>query len=248
MANLRAWRGTAAGASNLPQLKFKAEIGHHIVVPVGGTEDYATVLREGTQIVLDFGCFWEGEVAFSPKFDDARMRLRGTELPPFSNDQGYHGGIKLNVMVQYHGLCSMLSTSEAVTRAVDAMYDAFVFAAEAQAGQLPAYRIGNPRSYQSRYSSNLLYAPIYLLAGWLMRGDAFGPRLIPPPKPILVPEVITAPASLEAEKVFGAVSSRGEVISAPSASTAQRRKGKRQRLAAPDNPQADPDLDDVVPF
>jgi hypothetical protein len=111
MATLSAWRGTAASASSrtLHSLQYKAMLGKHIVVPIGGTADTGTVLPTGCQIIFDFGCHWEGEIRYRPGFDDSRMKLRGTELPPFSGELGYIGGVKLNVLVQHHGLCQLLS-------------------------------------------------------------------------------------------------------------------------------------------
>jgi hypothetical protein len=251
MANLRTWRGTAAGSTNLPQLQFKALLGQHIVVPIGGTPDYGVVLAEGTQLVFDFAAFWEGEVCYQPKFDDTRMRLRGTELPDFSNEDGYTGGIKINVMVQRHGLCSMLSTSEAVSRMVDMLYDAFVFAVQAEAGQLPVYRLAEARGYHTRYRPETLYAPVYIFTGWVARDpNAFGPRLIAPPKPPLVStEVITAPAA-ETDKVFADIARLGEVLPAPASDAGKARGKVRGKPAAKSgNPQPiSDDLDDELPF
>jgi len=199
------------------------------------------VLPEENLIIPDFGAFWESEVAYQPKFDDTRMRLRGTKLPAFSNEEGYQGGFKLHVMVQTYGLCSFLSTSEATYRAIDAMYNAFIFASEAQAGQLPVYRISKPRSYHTKYRPDPLYAPVYILFGWVPRSpNGFGPRLIEPPQPLLAPAVVTGPEQTT-DEVFASIASCGEALPplprSPSKQWTQPRTGE-----------AGPDLDDAIPF
>jgi hypothetical protein len=251
MANLRAWRGTAAGPTSLPQLQFKALLGQHIVVPMGATSDYGTVLPEGMKLVFDFACFWEGEVCYQPKFDDTRMVLRGTELPAFSGDEGYTGGIKLHVAVQRIGLCSFLSTSEAVIRAIDVLYDAYIFAPEAQAGQLPVYEIGEPRSYHARYRPEPLYAPVYVFIGWTPRGSLFGPPLIPPPKPQLISTEIIPGPTAETDELFSQVQHRGEVTPPAPAALPDNAKGKRRTKRKPagaPGAQWDVSLDDGLPF
>src|SRR5690349_2693022 len=143
MANLRAWNsGTSSTSSTKQQqLQFKALLGEHLVVPPGMSADAGVVLPVGAQIIPDFGAFLEGDIADRPKFADSGMVLPGTALPPYSGEQGFMGGIKIPVMVQRHGLCALVSTSESVGRQFDAMYDAFIFAPESQRGQLPVYRI-----------------------------------------------------------------------------------------------------------
>jgi hypothetical protein len=212
MANLRAWRGTSAEPSSLPRLQFKAQTGQHVLVPVGGNANYGTVLSTGLHLILDFGAHWEGEVAYQPKFDDSRMKLRGGELPQFSGDDGYMGGVKINVLVQNRGLCSLLSTSESMCRTIDWLFDAFMFAPEAHNGQLPVYRIEPPRSFKTKFRPDPLYAAVYSQVGWIHRDDnAFGPRLIPPPRPMLVPEVVAGPGTKD-NNMFNAISPHGEVI------------------------------------
>lgn len=243
MATLRAWRGAAAASSSLPQLQYKALTGQHVYVPPGGNSDYGTVLPAGLQVIFDWGAHWEGEVAYRPKFDDSRMRLRGVELPPFSNEDGYMGAVKLHVMVQRHGLCSLLTTSESATRAIDLLYDTFTFAIEAQQGQLPVYRIEEPRGFNTKFRPDPVYAPRYSQVGWVHRDpNAFGPRLIPPPKPILMSEVTTAPA-LESDKVFNTVAPHAEVI--PPEPGGKKKAPKRTDKKTQ---QFDPELNDVVPF
>ncbi len=239
MANLRGWRSTADASSNLPRLQYQALTGLHVVVPIGGNVDSVAVLPTGSQIIFDFAAYWEGELAYRPKYDDTRMVLRGTELPPFSGDDGYMGGIKLRVMVQHHGLCLYLSTSDSAVRAAEALYDAFAFAAEAHAGKLPVHQIAEPRGFSVRFRPDLLYAPVYHLVGWVDRDPAaFGPRLIPPPKPMLLPEVEPAPTR-QSGKLFDSAICRGEVI--PPKALPAKRRGLR-------SPQADEGIADKVPY
>jgi hypothetical protein len=239
MAQLRAWRGTAAASANLPQLQYKAETGLHLWVPAGGPANFGTVVPVGRQLIFDFGCFWEGEVCYRPKFDDSRMRLRGSEIPPFSNEEGYQGAIKINVMVQRHGLCALLSTSESVYRTVNLQYDMYLIATEAQQGQLPVLRIEEARPFVTRHRPDPLYAPVYSLVGWVARDpNAFGPRLIPPPRPILV-STKAAPA-IESDAVFSAAT---EVLP-PQPAAAPKAKPARRAEKKP----IEDDLDDELPF
>jgi hypothetical protein len=239
MAQLRAWRGTAAASANLPQLQYKAELGTHLWVPPGGTADFGITVPVGRQLIFDFACFFEGEVCYRPKFDDSRMRLRGSDIPPFSGEDGYQGAIKLNVMVQRHGLCTLLSTSESVYRAVNLHYDMYLIAAEAQGGQLPVLRIEEARAFNTKYRPDPLFAPCYRLIGWVHRdADVFGPRLIPPPKPILV-SAKAAPA-IESDAVFSATTEvlPPEPVAAPKPKPARRAEKKP----------IEDDLDDELPF
>jgi hypothetical protein len=229
---------------------YQALTGQHIWIPIGGTVDHGTVLPAGLQVIFDFANFWEGEIAYRPKFDDTRMVLRGVELPPYSHDDGYMGGIKINVMVQRHRLCTLLTTSESACRAIELLYDTFVFAPEATEGKLPVFRIGEPRGYSTKYRPDLIYAPVYIPVGWADRDpspQAFGARLIPPPQPqpALTYAVATAPAS-ETDKMFD--TAHGEVLSPEPASAAKLKAGKRAGKKASSGPQYDADLDDEMPF
>jgi hypothetical protein len=225
---------------------YQALSGNHIWIPIGGTVEHGTVLPPGCQVVFDFGAIWEGEVAYRPKFDDSRMVLRGVELPPYSHDDGYMGAVRINVMVQHHGLCTLLTTSESACRAIDLLYDSFVFAREAAEGKLPVVRIEEPRGYHTKFRPDPIYAPVYIPVGWVDRDSgqhAFGARLIPPPKaqPALSYEVATAPA-LETNQMFGEVPP--EPASASKPKTAKR-AGKK---AQPHGVQFDDDLNDEISF
>jgi hypothetical protein len=246
MANLRGWPQPteATSKSKLPSFQFKAELGKYVVKPLGAASDYTVVLPDDTPIILDFGYFWEGEVRFTPPFDDSRMVLRGvTPLPRFSGDKGYQGAIKLHVMLPHYGLCELLSTSVTVVNSIDAMWDAFLFAPEAHAGQLPVYRTRPVRSYNSDYG--LKYAPVLLHIGWSTRNELFSTRLIPPPKPIDEREMLVTGPAPETDKLFDAITSHGEVL-APAPLPGQR--GKPRGKTKPRTGGPDPDINDAIPF
>jgi hypothetical protein len=195
-------------------------------------------------VIFDFANFWEGEIAYRPKFDDTRMVLRGVELPPYSHDDGYMGGVKINVMVQRHGPCTLLSTSESLCRAIDLLYDTYLFAVEAQGGKLPVYRIAEPRSFNVKFRPDPIYAPVYTPIGWVDRDPAsFGPRLIPPPqaRPALITAVTTAPA-VETDPVFA--TQDGELLPPEPTSKKTSKRAKKEHHG----PQYDPDLSDELPF
>jgi hypothetical protein len=249
MANLRPWRGSAVEQSSLPFLQYKVEIGQHVVAHAS---DQSTVLPVGLKIIFDFGQHWEGEVAYKPKFDDSRMRLKGGELPPYSGDPNYAGAEKIHVMVQRYGLCSLLSTADTVVRALNLVHDTYYFATEAAQGKLPMFRIEEPRAYQPKKRPGMLYAPVWALIGWTDRdANVFGSRLIPAPKPMLeaATKITTAPA-LETDAIFDDATTLGEVMppeheQQPAKQTASYPKKKKGN---PQGQQLDPELDDVVPF
>jgi hypothetical protein len=251
MANtLHGWRNSAAASQdqNLPSLRFKAiDKGNHIVVPVGAPEEYGYVLPVGTQIIPDIGHYYEGEMRWQP-FDDSRMRPYGTPLPAFSGETGYAGGLKIQVMIQRHGLAVLQSTSEAVARAISAIMDAAQFAPEGIAGKLPVYEIGEPRSYKSKHRPDLLYAPVYILRGWVERStQGFGPRLVPPPKPMLISEPQFAPKVLPSDELFNTATPHAEVLPPTKVLPAQK-PSKKKAKQEEHGPQFDPDLNDVISF
>jgi hypothetical protein len=174
------------------------------------------------------------------------MVLRGGETPVYSGDPGYIGGIKLNVLVQHYGPCTLTVTSETACRALDLLWDVSVFTVEAQAGKLPVHRIAEPRSFNVKFRPDPLFGPVYILAKWVDRPEIFGPRLIPPPKPqpALMYEVATAPAS-ESDKLVDA--SQGEVLP-PEISTPKQKTAKRTGKKDQNWPEHRSDLDDEIPF
>jgi hypothetical protein len=246
MAKLRAWRGDNEPTSNQPRLNYQVFTGHHIWVPPGGTPDHGTVVPVGSLLIFDHGTFREGELSYRPKYDDSRMVLRGVETPVYSGDPGYIGGIKLNVLVAHFGPCTLTVTSETACRALDRLWDGFIFAVEAQAGKLPVYRIAEPRSFNVEFRPDPLFGPMYIQTKWVDRPEIFGPRLIPPPKsqPALVYEVATAPA-LESDKPFDV--SQGEVL-LPEISTSKQKAAKRTSKRDQKWPEHRSDLDDEIPF
>jgi hypothetical protein len=236
MANLRAWANSTTTPAAKPALQFKGLTGEHIFVPLGGSAAYGFVVNVGTFVIFDWGRFWEGEVCFKP-FDDKRMVLRGTALPPYSGDTGYDGGFKVDVMVQGHGLCQLLTTSGGLCTALERLYDDFVVTPAAQTGKLLVYRIEESRSYTPKRGAELAYAPVYTSMRWIDRdAGRFGKRLIEPPKPSSS-EFTTAPA-LESEKVFEAAASTGELVVMEKKPT-PKASGKAGGFT---------DLDDEVPF
>jgi hypothetical protein len=236
MANLRAWANSTSTPATRPSFQFRGLTGEHIVVPPGGSAAYGFSVNVGTLIIFDWGRFWEGEVSYKP-FDDKRMVLRGTALPPYSGDPGYDGGFKVDVMVQGHGLCQLLTTSGGLCTALERLYDDFIVQPEAPAGKLLVYRIEESRSYTPKRGVELAYSPVYTSIKWIDRDAArFGKRLIEPPHP-LSSEITTAPA-LESDKVFETGVTSGELV------TMERKPGSKASGKAV----GFGDLDDEIPF
>jgi hypothetical protein len=243
MATLRAWRSPSSSATGLPKLQWKALEGCHAVVQIGGTPESGRKLPPGTQIIPDFrGPAKHGELTYSPKFDDSRMVPINQEPPPFSDEGGYVGAIRVPTLVQRHGLCSFLTTSAGAVRVLEAIYDEFVFAPEAQAGKLPIYRIEEPRSYHIKQRPDDIYSPVYMLIGWVDRDpNAFGAAQIKPPP--LISMTSGAPAlALPSDEIFKSADRAPEVLPPP----ASVKKAKKQKRGT--GQQEDDDLNDLVPF
>jgi hypothetical protein len=205
------------------------------------------VLEEGTLLAFDFGAYWHGEVSFKPNFDDSRMVLRNQPLPPSCGDSNYADGLKINVLVQRIGLCTLLSDREGQCSVLQRMWDAFVFAPATEAGKLPVYKLAAARSYPNRYKpGTVLYSPVYLPFNVMDRPPAiFGPRLIDPPKRPQPLEALEAPKP-ESDALFDGVAKTGEVLPPDPAPAAP--KARRKNKSANTGQQYDDDLDDQLPF
>jgi hypothetical protein len=240
MAQLRVWKENdpAAAASTVARLRYKPMAGEHHLMPPGASGDDAIILPVGVQMIFDFGCFWEGELSFTPKFDTSRMVLRGTPVPPFSGDSNYTGGIRLGVMIQQQGLAELCATQGTIINVLDLLHDNFVRAHEAEHGKLPIYRVEEPRSFTIA-TGTMLYAPVYTLIGWTARdGLKLGTRLIPPPRPRSGSNGVTAPQALDSDRAFDEAARSGEVMP-PKPKPATRRSVELVSAG---------DLDDQIPF
>jgi hypothetical protein len=239
MAHLRGWSDGTATSSAPARLRYRPLEGMHLFIPAGAGGGDGIIVPTGTQLIPDFGGRnYEGEIAFTPKYDDSRMVLRGDPLPPYSGDTAYTGGVKIDVLLQARGLCVMTSTSASLIRVFDLLHDEFVCAPEAAAGKLPIFRIEEPRSYSIQQRADLLYAPVYSLVGWATRDSLkLGPRLIPPPKPLPSLDVLAATPVLESDSVFERT---GEVMP-PGPKWSRSERGASRLVPAGD-------LDDEIPF
>jgi hypothetical protein len=213
MAQLRAWKDNdPAVASSAARLRYKPMAGEHHLIPPGASGDDAVILPVGIQLIFDFGCFWEGELSFTPKFDTSRMVLRGTPVPPFSGDPNYTGGIRLGVMIRRQGLAELCATQGTIINVLDLLHDNFVRAPEAEHGKLPIYRVEEPRSFTIAKGTTL-YAPVYTLIDWTPRESLrLGTRLIPPPGPRFGSNGVAAPQVLKSDRALDEADRSGEVM------------------------------------
>jgi hypothetical protein len=220
-------------------LRYKPLLGEHHFIPAGTSGSEGIVVPAGLRIIFDWARFREGEIAFAPKYDDSRMVLRGELLPPYSGDERYSGGIKIDALLQQRGSCVLTSTSASLIRALDLLHDEYVCAPEAHAGEMPIYRLEEPRMYTIQQRADQLYAPVYTLVGWAERDSLkLGPRLISPPKPLPALDAV-APPALESNSAFETARS-GEVMP-PQPAPSRREKAAEVLVPAGD-------LDDEIPF
>jgi hypothetical protein len=252
MATLRS-RGdapaTAKGAS-LPYLRYPANVGTYTWVPVGFSAEQGIPVRYGTLIILDFLVFREGEVCLGEGlFDDSLMVPRGQKLPPRCGRPGYIDGLQIDVIVQGLGLCTFTSTADCVCKVIEAAYTSYCFAPEAQAGQMPVYRIEPSRKWLSKRHGSTNYDPVWDFTGWTPRSGHFRTPVTAVPKPITF-EL----QAIESDAAFTNMAAAGEVIEAEhSVAASAPKSSKRKRLMSVPLPssgsvQPDPDLDDEVSF
>jgi hypothetical protein len=250
VATLRS-RGEAiptAGTSSA-YLRYAANVGAYTYVPAGFAAEQGIPVRVGTLLIMDFLRFREGEVSFNGKFDDSLMVARGQKLPPRCGKEGYSDGLQLDVSVQGLGLCTFTSTADCVCKVIEAAYTSYCFAPEAQAGQMPVYRIEPSRKWQSKKHGSTNYDPVWKFTGWTPRSGHFRTPVTVVPKPITF-EL----QAIESDAAFTNMAAAGEVIESEHSVVVSAPKSSKPKrpmsvpLPSSGSVQPDPDLEDEVPF
>ena len=177
----------------LPICKFDARAGKFFKVDKrmdGGSD--AIELPPGTKFALDFGSFEAGYVMFGPQGPVRHMKpyIDGQPMPQQPQDKDAEG--KLSFRPGFYakiagnaidGVREWCSNAQVLLNALDDLYQTFIHAPEAAAGQIPIICIASTVAVKSgtgaRSSTN--YAPIFRIEGWTPRPDVFGQRSVPPP-------------------------------------------------------------------
>jgi hypothetical protein len=222
-------------SGGIPWLRYAATEGVYMFVPAGYRGDQGIPVRIGTLVIPDLRRLLEGELCFNP-YDTSLMVPRGQPLPPRCGKPGYMDGMQIDVLVKGLGLATFTSTADTVCGMLDALYNTYCFAAEAQEGKLPICRIDPSRSFQSKHGSTI-YPPRWpMIAAWVLRNQYFRDALMPIPSPTFEPQVITSDTTFSDMKTL--------------AGTAEAKKVKRGKTVNQDGSPAAPDadLDDVIPF
>jgi hypothetical protein len=278
MAILRS-RGDAPAANaksdSLPWLRYAATEGSYAFVPAGSPGELGIPVHLGTLVILDFRRVREGEVSFTPKFDDKLMVPRGQPLPPRCGKKEYADGLQIDLVVQKFGLATLTSTADCVCKMLERLYDTYSFAPEAQEGKLLICRLDPSRSFKTQHGSTL-YDPKWTIVGWAPRSGHFRPALIAIPKPIAfesqaviesdvafndgtlsgaVEEPVsesagTEPADTEPAETEPAETEPTEIepASKPASGNHKGRKAAAVPLPRDSFSGPDPDLNDVIPF
>jgi hypothetical protein len=196
----------------LAYMTFGGDTGVYTFISARFSKEQGLIVRTGVLTVADFLRQREGEVAFDPTFDDRLMVPRGQPLPPRCGKPGYNDGLQIDVVVQGFGLATFTSTAGCVCRPIEAMYDAFCFAPEAQRGQLPVYAIEPSRRWQSKKHGKTIYDLVWSLKGWTDRSSLFRPALIAVTKPIAFE---SQPRAIPTDVAFNNMTVSGEVEEPP---------------------------------
>jgi hypothetical protein len=94
--------------------------------------------------------------------------------------------LRLSAYLSECGRLDWLITSKIALNRTRLWYEDFSFCNEAQQGQVPVYRIEDPKSVELSIWDDLFFEPVVTRVGWIERdGDIFGPVKVPPPPPIL---------------------------------------------------------------
>jgi hypothetical protein len=151
-----------------------------------------TPIPFGAKLISDFGRFDGGRMSFSP-FDDSHL----VPLPYSAADAEAAAGdrpgpdyvmvARLPVLLQHHGLAQWTIGGVIAQNEVARVRLLYENSAEAARGELPVIVLLPSKQVEIRARNNERHiAPQLDIIGWVPRSDdTFGPRIVPPPVPIL---------------------------------------------------------------
>jgi hypothetical protein len=138
----------------------------------------------GTRLVVDWGVRFYGGISFSPIVAE-RVVLDGQPAPQIPEDgREWQLLIKLPLLIEGRGLFMGSFTGKISQNRVRVLRQLFELCPEAQRGLLQEYvlRRFDPISLEKGVFYGLVLQP----DGWVERDiETFGPRLIPPPPPMV---------------------------------------------------------------
>lgn len=186
---------------NSKRFQFDGRTGLHELVdryPIDGIWQESKIeFHVGQRCVFDFGRFFVGPVTYTPKFDASKLKPFGT---PGIEDAilPYKDSFRIPVYSRHFGgLRSYMKSSISVQYVLERMWCQFASAPEAQAGKIPVFENGDSeRRFNDAVSGGGDYfVPVYFIVDWSPRPeDIFGPRVVPIPKPLVMPTALPSAA------------------------------------------------------
>jgi len=177
----------------LPIVKYDARAGKFFKVEklVGGGSNPIEIPM-GTKFALDFGTIEAGYVMFSNQGPIRHMKpyVDGVAMPAQPQDKDDKGklifrpGFYIKVAGNaLDGVREWCSNAQVLLNAMDELYQQYVRAPEAAAGQIPLIAIVSttPVTTGSGAQKSTNYAPVFRIEGWVLRPDICGPRTTPLP-------------------------------------------------------------------
>jgi hypothetical protein len=171
-----------------PSIRIDAVRGRWICIdPTGPGEPRNPVpVPVGTHLILDAGMILFGAVVFTPKFKELLAPLGAKEpvLPANAENEGWQAATRTQCLVEGFGLRALLITGTIALNAMSQIHQLFTYRREAQEGRLAVYRIREFVPVTVSYG--VFHAPVLELIDFVDRNiEIFGPRITPPPPPIL---------------------------------------------------------------
>ena len=184
IAKPHAARGSYTYVASVQDPNTGQFVTRHVPIPLGYKE------------VLDFGAGTFGWMRFKPYDDSALVPMPinmvqrdalGRQLKDQKPDGEYVLCVRFPVLLQEFGLCQWTLAATIAGNAVLALCNAFEFAREAAAGQLPIYALRPSKEFPLASRNNEMQVrPVLELIGWMLRDEQiFGPRIVPPPLPLM---------------------------------------------------------------
>jgi hypothetical protein len=180
-----------SGSSALPLAKIDSIRGAllcSMAVP-GQPRQWESIVI-GTRVVLDWGVRFYGGISFSPTVTE-RVVLDGQPPPEIPQDgREWQLVIKLPMLIEGRGLFMGSYTGKISQNRVRALRQLFDLCPEAQRGLLQEYVL---RGFdQVPLDKGTFYGFVLQPDGWIERDiDTFGPRLIPPPPPMVASPAVS---------------------------------------------------------
>ena len=191
-------RGSLAGRPPPPRFQFDGRSGSYSYVTgvrdpsIGRFVPQHTAVPFGSKVILDFGSIEGGWLNWQP-FDNSKLVPLPYDVPEAiravgaSPGHGFSLVARLSVLLQQHGLAQMTCGGVILQNAVKRLRTIYHHAAEASQNMLPVVELRPSRQIALASRNGELHAaPELEIVAWVPRDDnVFGPRIVPPPVPIL---------------------------------------------------------------